>query len=175
MVKEITYDTYGNILLDTNPNMKVPFGFAGGLHDTDTKLVHFGYREYDPHTGKWTAKDPIDFSAGDSNLYGYVLGNPVGFIDPEGLKVIQTAENIKSGIDMLGFVESIRKFFGNPDLNNSIDLSTQILQLGYGVNGKRIKDTANMLENKGYRDCISSGLSNSSCEMIYKKPQGVCP
>ncbi len=85
IVKEVTYDTFGNILQDTNREFKIPFGFAGGLHDRDTNLVHFGYREYDPLTGKWTAKDPIDFSGGDSNLYGYVLNNPVGFIDPEGL------------------------------------------------------------------------------------------
>ncbi len=85
IIKEITYDTFGTILNDTNPNFKIPFGFAGGLQDSDTNLVHFGYREYDPYTGKWTAKDPIDFSGGDSNLYGYVLGDPVNFIDPEGL------------------------------------------------------------------------------------------
>ncbi len=85
IIKEITYDTFGNILQDTNPNFQVPFGFAGGLHDTDTNLVHFGYREYDPQTGKWTTKDPIDFNGGDSNLYGYVLGDPVNFIDPDGL------------------------------------------------------------------------------------------
>jgi len=59
-IKEITYDSYGNILKDTNKEFKVPFGFAGGLHDRETNLVHFGYREYDPYTGKWTAKDPID-------------------------------------------------------------------------------------------------------------------
>ena len=86
IVKEITYDTFGTILSDTNTSLNIPFGFAGGLHDRDTNLVHFGYREYDPQTAKWTAKDPIDFSGGDSNLYGYVLGDPVGFIDPEGLK-----------------------------------------------------------------------------------------
>ena len=85
IIKEIVYDTYGNILLDTNPNFKVPFGFAGGFYDEDTKLVRFGYRDYDSYTGKWTAKDPIDFFGGDSNLYGYVLGNPVNFIDPFGL------------------------------------------------------------------------------------------
>jgi RHS repeat-associated protein len=85
IVKEITYDTFGNILQDTNQNFKVPFGFAGGLHDRDTNLVHFGYREYDPQTGKWTAKDPIGFDGGDANLYGYVLGDPVNFVDPEGL------------------------------------------------------------------------------------------
>ncbi len=51
----------------------------------DTKLTHFGYREYDPYTGKWTAKDPILFAGGDSNLYGYVLNDPVNLVDPEGL------------------------------------------------------------------------------------------
>ena len=30
------------------------------------------------------AKDPIGFSGGDSNLYGYVLQDPVNFIDPTG-------------------------------------------------------------------------------------------
>ena len=85
VVKEITYDTFGNILTDTNPSLKVPFGFAGGLYDQDTKLTRFGYRDYDAYTGKWTAKDPIGFGGGDSNLYGYVLGDPVGGFDPMGL------------------------------------------------------------------------------------------
>jgi len=85
IVKEIVYDTFGNILKDTNESLKVPFGFAGGLYDPDTKLTHFGFREYDAYTGKWTAKDPILFAGGDSNLYGYVLGDPVGLVDPWGL------------------------------------------------------------------------------------------
>ncbi len=79
------YDTYGNILSDSNEAFKVPFGFAGGLYDSDSKLTRFGYRDYDAYTGKWTAKDPIGFDGGDSNLYGYVLGDPVNFEDPTGL------------------------------------------------------------------------------------------
>ncbi len=85
IVKEITYDSYGNIISDTNPDFKVPFGFAGGLYDEDTKLVHFGYREYDPVTGRWLSKDPLLFGGRDSNLYGYVLQDPVNGIDPTGL------------------------------------------------------------------------------------------
>jgi len=68
----------------------VPFGFAGGLYDSDTKLTHFGYREYDPYTGKWTAKDPLLFGGGDSNLYGYVLGDPVNLVDPSGLSDVNS-------------------------------------------------------------------------------------
>ncbi|ADV45616.1 hypothetical protein Nitsa_0345 [Nitratifractor salsuginis DSM 16511] len=85
LVKAIRYDSYGNILKDSNPGFKVPFGFAGGLYDSDTELTHFGFREYDPFTGKWTSKDPLLFGGGDSNLYGYVLGDPVGGFDPIGL------------------------------------------------------------------------------------------
>ena len=85
IIKEVSYDTFGTLLTDSNPSFNIPFGFAGGLYDTDTKLTRFGYRDYDAYVGKWTAKDPIDFAGGDSNLYGYVLGDPVGFVDPMGL------------------------------------------------------------------------------------------
>ncbi|MGV8074259.1 MAG: RHS repeat-associated core domain-containing protein [Syntrophobacteraceae bacterium] len=58
-----------------------------------TGLVRFGYRDYDPDTGRWTAKDPIGFEGSDTNLYGYCLADPVNLVDPEGLvfwpKVIQ--------------------------------------------------------------------------------------
>jgi len=85
IVKEVTYDSFGKILSDSNPNLHVNLGFAGGLYDPDTQLTRFGYRDYDAQTGKWTAKDPIRFNGGDVNLYGYVLGDPVNFVDPEGL------------------------------------------------------------------------------------------
>lgn len=41
---------------------------------------------YDSETGRWTSKDPIRFDAGDSNLYGYVLQDPINMIDPSGLE-----------------------------------------------------------------------------------------
>ncbi|MCP4024210.1 MAG: RHS repeat-associated core domain-containing protein [Desulfobacteraceae bacterium] len=85
VVKQIEYDTFGYILTDTDPLFEIPFGFAGGLHDQHTGLVRFGYRDYDPDTGRWTAKDPILFAGGDTDLYGYVLNNPVNWVDPWGL------------------------------------------------------------------------------------------
>jgi RHS repeat-associated protein len=79
-------DTFGNVINDTDPAFEIPFGFAGGLHDRDTKLVRFGYRDYDPDTGRWMAKDPILFAGGDTDLYGYCLNDPVNWVDPEGLR-----------------------------------------------------------------------------------------
>ena len=85
VVKRIDYDSFGNIIDDTNPPFDMPFGFAGGLHDRDTGLVRFGYRDYDPNTGRWTAKDPVLFDGDDTDLYGYVLNDPINFVDPWGL------------------------------------------------------------------------------------------
>jgi RHS repeat-associated protein len=76
----------------------VPFGFAGGLHDVDTDLVRFGYRDYDPDVGRWTAKDPIFFAGGDTDIYGYVTGNPINRIDPFGLIDPVTSAIIADGI-----------------------------------------------------------------------------
>jgi RHS repeat-associated protein len=75
---------WGKVIQDSNPGFQ-PFGFAGGLYDRDTQLVRFGARDYDAETGRWTAKDPIGFGGGDTNLYGYVVNDPVNWVDPLGL------------------------------------------------------------------------------------------
>jgi RHS repeat-associated protein len=85
VVKQTTYDSYGNIISDSDPSFNVPFGFAGGLHDRDTNLVRFGYRDYDPDIGRWTAKDPLFFDGQDTDIYGYVFNDPINSVDQYGL------------------------------------------------------------------------------------------
>jgi len=84
IVKLLEFDSYGTWTLDSNADFVLPVGFAGGIIDTDTQLVRFGYRDYEPNTGRWTAKDPIFFEGG-INLYQYVSNNPVNLKDPSGL------------------------------------------------------------------------------------------
>jgi RHS repeat-associated protein len=97
IVQRIDYDEFGRILNDTNPSFQ-PFGFAGGIYDSSTGLTRFGARDYDAYTGRWTAKDPIGFAGEDTNLYGYVVNDPVNFLDPEGnLRVPFTDININAG------------------------------------------------------------------------------
>jgi RHS repeat-associated protein len=97
IVQQIDYDTFGNILSDSNPTFTVPFGFAGGLHDRDTSLVRFGHRDYLPEIGKWTAKDPIGFAGGDANLFGYTGSDPVNLVDPWGLEGTAVAIGVRVG------------------------------------------------------------------------------
>jgi len=100
IVKEITYDSFGNILDDTAPTFTMPLGFAGGLHDRDTGLVRFGLRDYDPDTGLWTAKDPIGFGGGSTNVYTYCFNDPVNLIDVLGLLTESQLQNLRMLIEM---------------------------------------------------------------------------
>ncbi|HRO66098.1 MAG TPA: RHS repeat-associated core domain-containing protein [Pseudobdellovibrionaceae bacterium] len=84
IAQALSYDEFGSVLSDTNPGFQ-PFGFAGGIYDPDTNLVRFGARDYDAETGRWTTKDPILFGGNDTNLYGYVMSDPINFVDPKGL------------------------------------------------------------------------------------------
>ena len=99
IAQRIDYDEWGNVLSDSNPGFQ-PFGFAGGLYDRDTGLVRFGARDYDPHVGRWTVKDPIGFGGGDTGLYGYVGGNPISYTDPNGLTPVGIAVGI--GVRVIG-------------------------------------------------------------------------
>jgi RHS repeat-associated protein len=83
VTQRMDYDTWGKITTDTNPGFQ-PFGFAGGIYDRHTILTRFGARDYDPINTRWTNKDPIRFEGGDMNLYGYVISDPVNFIDLTG-------------------------------------------------------------------------------------------
>jgi RHS repeat-associated protein len=87
LVESLVYDEFGNVLSDSNPGFQ-PLGFAGGLYDRDSGLVHFGARDYDARAGRWTVKDPIGFNGGSTGLYIYVNGDPINYVDPTGLDQI---------------------------------------------------------------------------------------
>ncbi|MBI9111614.1 RHS repeat domain-containing protein [Maridesulfovibrio ferrireducens] len=84
-VKRIIYDSFGNVLLDSGVRLEVCLGFAAGLTDKDTGLVHLGYREYNPTIGRFITPDPIGLAGGDVDVYGYCLDDPINFHDRTGL------------------------------------------------------------------------------------------
>jgi RHS repeat-associated protein len=91
VIQKLDYDEYGNVTYDSNPDFQ-PFAFAGGLYDSQTKLVRFGARDYDAIVGRWTKKDPILFGGQVSNLYEYVLNDPLNFFDLWGLQLLTPEE-----------------------------------------------------------------------------------
>jgi RHS repeat-associated protein len=79
------YDAFGNTLKATGDYaQRNPFKFSTKYTDGETNLVYFGYRYYQPQTGRWLSKDPME-EQGGINLYAYVKNDPVSFTDPLGL------------------------------------------------------------------------------------------
>ncbi len=84
IAQRLDYDEFGRVLADSSPGFQ-PFGFAGGIYDHRTQLVLFGFRSYDPLSGRFLSRDPLWHGGGHSNLYLYVANDPVNFVDPDGL------------------------------------------------------------------------------------------
>lgn len=97
VTQRIDYDAWGNITYVQNEDEFTDIGFAGGLYDKHTGLIRFGARDYDPVAGRWTAKDPILFGGGTSNLYEYALNDPVNRVDPNGLQSIWDIRDFAAG------------------------------------------------------------------------------
>ena len=135
VVKEVAYDTFGTIVSDSSPDFKVPFGFAGGLYDADTKLTRFGYRDYDASTGKWTAKDPIGFDGGDTNLYGYVLGDPVNFVDPDGNTPVTVVGGVVGGAIAGALVGGVGAYYGSGGDWGAVSNGIAMGMIGGGLAG----------------------------------------
>ncbi|XP_035700318.1 teneurin-3-like [Branchiostoma floridae] len=86
VIKHVTRNSFGTVLKDSGPDIPLSIGFAGGLIDPYSRLVHFTYRDYDADVGRWTARDPILFQSRQPNLYQYVFNNPVNMRDIHGLQ-----------------------------------------------------------------------------------------
>jgi RHS repeat-associated protein len=79
------YGPFGEPTQATGPLALVnPFRFSTKYHDEETGLIYYGYRFYNPSTGRWLSRDPIGHRGG-LNLYGFTENNPVNQVDPLGL------------------------------------------------------------------------------------------
>ncbi|GHC40165.1 RHS repeat domain-containing protein [Roseibacillus persicicus] len=68
------YDSFGRIVVNEGNNglnQWLRFRFSTKHRDYNTGLYYYGYRYYDPVTGRWPSRDPIE-EYGGINLYNFI-------------------------------------------------------------------------------------------------------
>jgi len=93
------YDPYGNTSVTSGVGTTSQ-QYTGREND-GTGLYYYRARYYDLTIDRFIAEDPIGFSGGP-NVYAYVRGNPISFIDPLGLLTWQCIASSPEGIGYTG-------------------------------------------------------------------------
>jgi RHS repeat-associated protein len=85
MAAQYEYGPFGEVIRATGSMAFVnPFRFSTKYQDDETGLLYYGYRYYNPSTGRWPSRDPIG-EAGGVHLYAFVANAPPSAIDYLGL------------------------------------------------------------------------------------------
>ena len=84
IVANYEYGPFGEVIRQTGPMAQAnPFRFSTKYQDDESDLLYYGYRYYKASTGDWLNRDPIG-ERGGLNLFQYVKGDPIDFIDRLG-------------------------------------------------------------------------------------------
>ena len=109
---DFEYGPFGETLrLTPNANNQSPFRFSTKYTDSESDLVYYGYRYYNPSTGRWLSRDPISEGSG-GNLAGFVRNDGINYFDNLGLAPQVQNPNIsrflRSQLDLLNGIEVAR-------------------------------------------------------------------
>lgn len=125
-----TYDAFGS-LVEGSLTGTSDYGYLGKQNDQTTSLYNYGYRDYNPHTARFTTVDPIRDS---TNWFAYCASDPVNFVDPTGL-FYYTGNGQQSITTVKKTTVIILR--NNDGLGNSFD-STRLIYKNDGFNTKLV-------------------------------------
>jgi RHS repeat-associated protein len=89
-----SYKPYGGLEGKTG-TATTPLTFAGQYTDAETGLQYLRARFYDPATGQFLTRDPIEPLTREP--YAYAYDNPLWYVDPSGLTAIAAAPACAAG------------------------------------------------------------------------------
>ena len=84
LIGRYEYSPFGKLLWKEGLAAEINrWRFSTKLEDDGMGWLYYGFRYYDPETGRWPSRDPIG-EQGGVNLYGFVGNDPVGSVDLRG-------------------------------------------------------------------------------------------
>lgn len=96
VANHITYDSYGNILDQSDPSVLSRYAFTGRESDEEIALYFYRARYYDSITGQFLGEDAVGIGGGYAKLHVYVGNSPVDSIDPDGLHPLGSPDGPKA-------------------------------------------------------------------------------
>lgn len=85
VLDEITYDSYGNIVTETNPANGDRFKFTAREWNDLSSDYYYRARYYNAAAGRFLSEDPLGYAGSETGLSAYVDNAPSNFTDPLGL------------------------------------------------------------------------------------------
>ncbi|RMD62979.1 hypothetical protein D6833_06180 [Candidatus Parcubacteria bacterium] len=92
------YGPFAEPLRATGPMAQEnPFRFSTKYQDRETGLYYYGYRYYQPSTGRWYSPDPT-WESGGLNVYAVSGNNAIDFLDILGLRTAYTIRGPEAAV-----------------------------------------------------------------------------
>ena len=99
--RHILDEPFGNTPPEENPSglgvFKLNIRGQGQYADAESNLIHNGYRDIDPLSGRYIQFDPLGLAAG-INGYAFVNNDPLRYTDPYGLFGVEDLPSIPQSV-----------------------------------------------------------------------------
>lgn len=158
-----TFDSFGSITSETNPNIDHIFAYTGREFDTETDLSYNRARYYDNKAARFVSEDPIGFNGQDANLYRYVGNSPLNFVDPSGNIGRSNLGEINIPFEPLEKLKDQIKDIGNTakQINSVIDTAGKVISSAKDI-GQNVVDSISTAAQKinTFGKDISKAVSN---------------
>ncbi len=100
------YSPFGRVIASSGSPDDFAFRFSTKYQDNETDLLYYGFRYYNPETGRWLSRDPIA-ERGGFNLYGFVGNDGVNRVDLLGLRGCHGIVFLTHSYDIKSIVEQV--------------------------------------------------------------------
>jgi RHS repeat-associated protein len=117
------YSPFGELLRTSGQYAHLnPIRFSSKYNDEESSLIYYGYRYYNPATGKWLNRDPYngrkqeygcigtskaELQPGGLNLYGFVANRPLAGFDPDGRSLDDLIHDITDIANTIGWLNML--------------------------------------------------------------------
>ena len=192
-VADFRYDSFGNLRSSTGIEgdrealAGGDFRFQGQWLESTTDLYHFRARYYDPESGRFVSRDPveiIEYEPESSNPYQFVYNNPRIYSDPSGeislieINAGRSLEDVLRAIQnqAISEVKDTIRGYASEVATNLVMSSIKTLLPGTFV-GDEINQIGQLFgpsplgsTGTGVSDIFEDAIRNTVCKIFHKSP-----